>query len=117
MGNLNIISSSTNKAVVDYRGTIKNCYYLDGIEKDTSITPEATVLKFVKTSTNTTVKTSEEVITALNNYIKSNTDEVDTKDWCEWIVGDNGLPALDFNSIWNPTAGENGTGAFVKVNN
>jgi hypothetical protein len=102
-----------------------NCYYLDGIE---AITPESDVIKFYKIleglelSENEEVMTTAKVVMELNNYIrlkgviKEDDTEVDTKGWCKWVESEEHLPILDFDYEWDPTAGEDGTGAFVKVN-
>ncbi len=116
MGKLILEQSSTHKGVINYTGILKNCYYLDGIEKDTTITPESTAIKFVRITDDESINTTVKVIEELNKYIKSNSDEVDTKGWCKWVESEEHLPILDFDYEWDPTAGEDGTGAFVKVN-
>ena len=105
-------------------GKKTNCYYLEGIQGTTGIEPKTGETLFYRTLEGLkieegaeTPKTTTDVVDALNYYIAHPDSEVNTKGWCKWIVGDNGLPALDFNYEWDPTAGENGTGAFVKVNN
>lgn len=129
MGNLSVIDGTDSQpvgAIVKggVLGTDTNCYYLSGIQGIFTLNTTTGDNIFYKTlegleipEGEATPKTTTDVIDALNYYIAHPDSGVDTKKWCKWVVGDNNLPALDFNSIWNPTAGENGTGAFVKVNN
>lgn len=44
---------------------------------------------------------SEEFVNELNSYIESNHDEVDTANWAKWILGSEGYPILDLDTIWN----------------
>ena len=88
--------------------TYKNCYSLE--DKVATINTE------IITEKSEEYMKSQDFIDNLNGYIESNTDEINTKNWCKWVAGSNNLPALDFSLMWNPTAGENGTGAFVPAN-
>ena len=38
---------------------------------------------------------SEKLVTALNNYIESNTDGIDTTQWKKWKLGENGYPIFE----------------------
>lgn len=87
--------------------TYKNCYSLE--DKVATINTEIIIEKSEE------YMKSQDFIDNLNGYIESNTDEINTKNWCKWVAGSNNLPVLDFSLIWNPTAGEEGTGAFVPV--
>ena len=80
-----------------------NNYYLNGIEGTTGITPEAEAIMFYKTSNDANAMTTAKVVAALNSYIESNQDNIDTTHWCKWVIGDNNLPALDLNVEWNGT--------------
>ncbi len=127
-GTLSVIDGTSSKTVCPiWKGggshTHKNNYYLFGIQGIFTLVTATGDTVFYKTLEGLEVpegeanpKTTADVVDALNYYIAHPDSGVDTKDWCEWVIGDNSLPALDFNSIWDPTAGEDGTGAFVKVN-
>ena len=117
MGNLSVINGlSSHRVGAIHKAstaniTHKNCYYLSGINIDnSSSTPITFILDkitgdniFYKTSDDPDAMTTAKVVTALNSYIESNEDEVDTTGWCKWVVGDNNLPALDFDTEWNGT--------------
>lgn len=113
----------TQSGLIAKRSTLTNCYYLDGIDENVGLTPETGATVFYKTSENEEDMTTEKVVEKLNEYIRlkgvleEGDTEVDTAGWCRWKVGENNLPELELEWEWNPTAGENGTGAFVKVNN
>ena len=89
--------------------THKNCYYLDGVPGTTGLTAPANVSIFYKTTDDPNAMTTAKVVTALNNYIElkgvlnEGDTEVDTTGWCKWVIGDNNLPALDFDTEWNGT--------------
>lgn len=83
--------------------TAKNCYYLDGIAGTTGITAKTGETVFYQTSDDPEAMTTAKVVTALNSYIESNEDDIDTTGWCKWVIGDNNLPALDFDTEWNGT--------------
>lgn len=109
LGILNIIGSKglrdrTAVITIMSSSTIKNCYYINGVPGNTGInvsSQEPNAILFYETSNNPTTNT---VVAALNSYIESNEDEVDTTGWCKWVVGEKNLPALDFNTEWNGTA-------------
>ena len=89
--------------------TFNNCYYLDGIAGTTGLVPYANETAFVKTSTDPQAMTTAKVVAALNNYIElkgvlqEGDTQVDTTGWCKWVVGDDNLPILDFDTEWNGT--------------
>ena len=83
--------------------THKNCYYLDGVAGTTGLTAPASVRVFYKTSSDPEALMTASVVDELNSYIESNEDDVDTTGWCRWIVGEDNLPALDFDTEWNGT--------------
>lgn len=111
-GNL-IVSKGTlysfNGVIYRNGASLRNCYYLDGIQNNLGVSPETGAIKFVKTSDDPDAKTSEKVKDALNNFIElkgvieEGDTEVDTTGWCKWKIGDNNLPVLDFNTEWNGT--------------
>ena len=88
--------------------TFSNCFYLDGIGGSKG-TQESNTTAFVKTSEDENAMTTAKVVAALNNYIErkgviaEGDTEVDTTGWCKWVVGEDNLPALDFNTEWNGT--------------
>lgn len=128
-GMLSVIDGTSSKTVCPiWKGggshIHKNNYYLSGIQGIFTLNTTTGDSIFYKTlegleipEGEATPKTTTDVVDALNYYIAHPDSEVNTKGWCKWVVGDDNLPALDFNYEWDPTAGENGTGAFVKVNN
>ena len=73
-----------------------NCYSLQGKINniDSNIITEKTE-EYMKL---------QDFINDLNNYTESNPEGVSTVGWCKWVVGDDNLPALDFNTEWNGTA-------------
>ena len=83
--------------------TFNNCYYLDGVAGTTGLTAPASVRAFYKTSNDPQALMTASVVDELNSYIESNEDDVDTTGWCRWIVGEDNLPALDFDTEWNGT--------------
>ena len=93
-------------------GTSNNCFYLDGIEGTTGILPRTGETLFYKTSDNTEDMTTAKVVAQLNGYIETSgyaetdEDKVDTTGWCKWIISDENLPILDFNTEWNGTEWE-----------
>ena len=95
---------------------ITNCFYLDGIAGTRGITAKTGENIFYKTSTDPNAKTTATVVDALNNYIalkgvlQEGDTEVDTTGWCKWVVSEDNLPILDFNTEWNGTE-------WVTVNN
>lgn len=101
---------STSSVILNSGNTITNSYYLDGIVGTTGITPETKAILFYKTSDDPEVMTSEKVRDELNSYIMSNPEGVSTVGWCQWIVSEDNLPILDFNTEWNGTE-------WVTVNN
>ena len=111
-GNLfpSVGTSVTNSGFVIYNGTLRNCFYLNGIQGSLAITEKTGETSFYKTSEDPEVKTTATVVEALNNFIElkgvlqEGDEEVDTTGWCKWVVGDNNLPALDFNKEWNGTS-------------
>ena len=103
------LGSRDRTAVICKAGeiTVGNCFYLDGTPGNTGInvsSQEPNVTKFYKTSEDESVMTTAKVVQALNDYIESNPSGVTTSGWCKWVVGDNNLPALDFETEWNGTA-------------
>ena len=88
---------------------ITNCYYLDGIAGSTGLTAKTGENIFYKTSDDPDALTTAKVVAALNNYIElkgviaEGDTEVDTTGWCKWVVGEDNLPALDFDTEWNGT--------------
>ena len=84
--------------------SLTSCYYLDGVGETTGLTPRATETVFYKTSENEEDMTTAKVVQTFNDYIESNPEGVSTAGWCKWVVGDDNLPALDFNTEWNGTA-------------
>ena len=124
-GKINLLSnlgSSPRTAVISVaaRTTKTNCYYLNGIQAKT---PESGTIVFEKTSEDENVMTTTKVVEALNGYIRlkgvinEGDAEVDTTGWCKWVENEDHLPVLDFNYEWDPTAGTDGTGDFVRVTN
>ena len=108
------LGSRDRTAVICKAGniTVANCFYLDGTPGNTGInvaTQEPNVTKFFKTSEDENAMTTAKVVEALNNYIElkgvieEGDTEVNTTGWCKWVVGDNNLPALDFDTEWNGT--------------
>ena len=105
-GILSTTSTASRVGVLLKNGaTLTNCYYLNGIQGTTNITPEAGAIKFYKTSTDEEAMTSEKVVKALNDYIDAHLNDEDTatntSDWLRWRVGENGLPELIFEEIDN----------------
>lgn len=128
MGDLSVINGTSSKTVgaIIKGGSYdihKNCYYLSGIQGMFTLSAKEGDKVFYKTSENEEDMTTEKVVEKLNEYIRlkgvleEGDTEVDTAGWCRWKVGENNLPELELEWEWDPTAGENGTGAFVKVNN
>lgn len=125
LGILNSLTGTNfgGSGVIARKGsTLKNCYYLNGVQGTTRIIPEPGATVFYKISENEEDMTTAKVVEKLNEYIRlkgvlaEGDTEVDTTGWCRWKVGENNLPELELDWEWNPTAGENGTGDFVKVN-
>ena len=87
-----------------------NCFYLDGIQGTTGITPKTGETVFYKTSEDESAMTTAKVVDAMNGYIENPNEGVDTTGWCQWKVGKDNLPELDFNTEWNGTT-------WVTVNN
>ncbi len=94
------------KQVVHYQShgnnsTRTNCFYLDGVEGTTGISPRPGETVFYKTSADEEAMTSEKVVKAFNDYIDAHLNDEDTatntSDWLRWRVGENGLPELIFN--------------------
>ena len=109
-GVLNTTSTSSRTGVLLINGaSLTNCYYLDGIQGTTRIIPETGATVFYKTSEDEEAMTTAKVVAALNNYIElkgliaEGDAEVNTTGWCKWVVGEDNLPALDFNTEWNGT--------------
>ena len=82
---------------------LNNCFYLDSVATECGITQETGSTAFIKVSNNVEDMTTLKVVEALNNYIAHPDDGIDTTGWCKRIVGENNLPALDFNTEWNGT--------------
>lgn len=93
-------TSLTQSGFVAKRSTCTNCYYLDGIDENIGLTPEAGTTVFYKTSDDPEVMTSAKVVQALNDYIDAHLNDEDattnTSTWLRWRVGTNGLPELIF---------------------
>ncbi len=127
LGLLNYISGSGTSQcglISGNTSTFSNCFYLNGIKGNTKLKPYSTEKVFYKTLEGLELPENEEdypittaqVVVALNDYIAHPDDGIDTKGWCKWVESEDHLPILDFDYEWDPTAGEDGTGAFVKVN-
>ena len=102
-GSLKKINGSDNRVsgvIAKNASELNNSYYLNGIEENTGITPEAGAIKFYKNSDDEEAMTSEKVVKALNDYIDEHLNDEDTatntSTWLRWRVGENGLPELIF---------------------
>lgn len=93
-----------------------NCYYLNTSVGSTGLTPRTGETVFYKTSADASVAndtngmTTENMVTTFNNYIQNPPEGVNTTGWCQWRIGENNLPELDFNTEWNGTE-------WVAINN
>jgi hypothetical protein len=107
-GVLKTISTASRIGVLLKNGsTLTNCYYLDGIQGTTKITPETGATAFYKTLEGVEINegedtpmTSADVVDELNAYIDAHKNdentETNTSTWLKWRVGSNGLPELIF---------------------
>ena len=77
--------------------TSYNCYYI----KNSNITKASGNGSLTNATGITTL--NDTTITALNSYIESNEDSVDTTGWAWWELGSDGNPTLNFNKTWNGT--------------
>ena len=106
-GLLNITNGSEKSGsailVAGNSSTRTNCYYLDGVAGTTGIAPRTGETIFYKTSEDENAMTTAKVVQTFNDYIESNPEGVSTVGWCKWVIGENNLPALDFNTEWNGT--------------
>ena len=91
--NIGILESSGSSIFAINGGDINNCYYSSLI--NTNITTAEENLVDIST------KSGQEFVNELNSYIKANQDEVNTTNWAKWILGSNGYPILDLETIWN----------------
>ena len=85
-------------------------YYLSEIQGIFTLNKKSGDTIFYKTSDDPDAMTTIKVVDAMNSYIQNPDEGVDTIGWCQWIVGDNNLPELDFDTEWNGTD-------WVTVNN
>ena len=109
MGNLSVLNGTSSLTVGAISKTggdriHKNCYYLSGIQGIFTLSKGTGDILFYQTSEDPEVQTTATVVEALNGYIESNEDDIDTTGWCQWVVGENNLPALDFTKEWNGTS-------------
>lgn len=72
-----------------------NCFTLEG--------KVATVNSNIVTEKTEEYMKSQDFINDLNDYTASNPEGINTADWCKWIINDDNLPILDFNTEWNGT--------------
>lgn len=74
---------------------LKHNFYLDNVQVEianTTTKGNPKDINYLK---------SQEFVNELNSYIESNQDEIDTKNWAKWILGSEGYPILDLDTIWN----------------
>ena len=123
-GLFDITSTSRRTGLLLKNGaTLSNCYYLDGIVGTTGLTAQTGETIFYKTSDNEEDLTTAKVVAALNNYIElkgvieEGDTEVDTTGWCQWKVGKDNLPELDFDIEWKGTEWQKWNGTeWVAIN-
>ena len=104
-GTLSKKTSSSRTGFLLTNGAARtNCFYLDGIKGTTNIVPNVAETVFYKTSDDPDAMTTAKIVDEMNSYIQNPDEGVDTTGWCQWRIGDNNLPELDFDTEWNGTA-------------